>query len=131
MLLRRGLSVEAGQVVQVEPVGVQPAVREQVRHQRWQQTMVPGSGPWAWEPCQVLKELRQMAMHHHHHRSWRSHQLRGRSGDDLAQRVRHQPGSDVRSGLCQQVAAEWRVHRLRSRVSETQRSALLGVAGAR
>ena len=55
MLLRRGLSVEAGQVVQVEPVGVQPAVREQVRHQRLRQVIVPGSGPHALEPWQALK----------------------------------------------------------------------------
>ena len=76
MLLRRGLSVEAGQVVQVEPEGVRPVVREQVQYQRLQQEMVLGSGPQALEPWQVRKELRRMAMHHHHHRSWRNHQLR-------------------------------------------------------
>ncbi len=76
MLLRRGLSVEAGQVVQVEPEGVRPAVREQEQHQRLQEEMVLGSGPQALEPWQVRKELRQMAMRHHHHRSWRNHQLR-------------------------------------------------------
>ena len=106
----RVLSVAVVQVVQVEPWGSQPGASEQVRHQRWQQAMVPGSGPQALEPWQALTGLRLMAGHHHHHRSWRSHQLRGWCEDDQAQTERHQLESDGQSGLCLQVATECRGH---------------------
>ena len=43
----RVLSGAVVQVVRVEPWGSQPGASEQVRHQRWQQAMVPGSGPQA------------------------------------------------------------------------------------
>ena len=130
MLLTRVLSVAVAQVVQVEPWGSQSAESEQVRHQRWQQAMVPGSGPQALEPWQALTGLRLMAGHHHHHRSWRSHQLRGWSEDDRARKVRHQLGSDDLIGLCRQVAAEWHGHHLDRCVSGTHWKALQVVVGA-
>ncbi len=53
--LTRVLSVVVVRVVQVEPWGSQSAESEQVRHQRWQEAMVPGNGPQALEPWQALK----------------------------------------------------------------------------